>query len=70
MHFRRMNITHEDVERALARFRLEGRRINRLEPQATPRRLSVRDPLGGLSNLLDQDLPEMVEGFGPGADIA
>ena len=54
-----MNITHADVQRALARFRQEGRGITRLEPQATPRRSSVRDTAGGVDNLLDQVLPEM-----------
>jgi len=64
MHSRRKNITHADVERALARFRQEGRGITRLEPQATPRRSSVRDPAGGVDNLLDQVLPEMAASYG------
>ena len=69
MHSRPMNITHADVERALARFRHEGRGITRLEPQATPRRSSVRDPAGGVDNLLDQVMPEMAAGYGSGAGI-
>ena len=69
MHSRRKTITHQDVERALARFRQAGRGITRLEPQATPRRSSVRDPAGGVGNLLDQVLPEMAAGDGSGACI-
>ena len=69
MNSRQMTITHEDVERALARFRQAGRGITRLEPQATPRRPSVRDPAGAMGNLLDQVLPEMAAGDGSGAGI-
>ena len=69
MQSRRMTITHEDVERALARFRQAGRGITRLEPQATPLRPSVRDPAGGMGNLLDQVLPEMAAGDGSDTGI-
>ena len=69
MHSRRRTTTHEDVEGAQARFRQAGRGITRLEPQATPRHPSVRDPAGGVGNLLDQVLPEMAAGDGSGAGI-
>lgn len=58
MKQQRTAITHEDVQRALARFREQGRSITRLNPQPTPFRPLGHEKWVAEINLLDLIAPD------------